>query len=459
MNLPMVGLLHHMGVFRGVDLLADEMALGQHSQVVSLSPELASMDDEQLRRALQVAPDIAREFTVETEAVSDMQKVSTRLEAFGTSSFHSKSWQHSISAGGGMPLIFSVNTNGHWSGTESTGDATENRSEHGHQQRDKVKSRQKMKCYEEPKARINLDHFMLVPSRSFSTAVAAISQELCRSEETNCSNFDSIQELLWTYGYGSHVCPQVVLGGRWTITALYASTEATDKDDVSDMLSKAIDDVSAHARGGGVGASAILDAFQLGGGYSGEDQDGNSTHRHNSNGSRKLEQEAASNSHIRVEQVWTGGSSGLGPDGWRESLDFVKNSNWKVIDRTLARCFGIWTWVDDRPTSEAICQQWVAQLGQMYSSDVAGAIETAALSMPDFPAQEVCQHTQKMRDFTEKAPVFRSRILNAMSTWPLTRDGCRDSDRSFYAAKRPHGPGAASILNTSEIGRTHSAAA
>ncbi|CAE7895739.1 unnamed protein product, partial [Symbiodinium microadriaticum] len=101
----------------------------------------------------------------------------------------------------------------------------------------------------------------------------------------------------------------------------------------------------------------------------------------------------------------------------------------------------------------------VAQLGQMYSSDVAGAIETAALSMPDFPAQEVCQHTQKMRDFTEKAPVFRSRILNAMSTWPLTRDGCRDSDRSFYAAKRPHGPGAASILNTSEIGRTHSTAA
>ncbi|CAE7464838.1 unnamed protein product [Symbiodinium sp. CCMP2592] len=400
MSLPMVGLLHHMGVFRGVDLLADEMALGQHSQVVSLSPELASMDDEQLQRALQVAPDIAMEFTVETEFASDMQKVSTRLEAFGTSSFTSKSWQHSISAGGGMPLIFSVNTNGHWSGTESKGDATENKSEHGHQERDKVKSRQKMKCYEEPKARINLDHFMLVPSRSFSTAVAAISQELCRSESTNCSNFDRIQELLWTYG--SHVCPQVVLGGRWTITAVYTSREATDKDDVSEMLSTAIDKVSAHSRGGGVGASAIFEAFQLGGGYSGEHQDGNSSHNHSSSGSRKLEQEAASQSHIRVEQVWTGGSSGLGPDGWRQSLDSVKNSNWKVIDRTLARCFGIWTWVDDIPTSEAICQQWVAQLGQMYSSDVKGAIETAALSMPDFPAKEVCQHTQKMRDFTDK---------------------------------------------------------
>ena len=41
-----------------------------------------------------------------------------------------------------------------------------------------------------------------------------------------------------------------------------------------------------------------------------------------------------------------------------------------------------------KPGGFDVCSQ-VAQLGQMYSSDVAGAIETAALSMPDFPAQEV----------------------------------------------------------------------
>jgi len=57
-----------------------------------------------------------------------------------------------------------------------------------------------------------------------------------------------------------------------------------------------------------------------------------------------------------VSQEWKGGSSGLAADVWRTSLQ--SSQTWKVIDRYIDSCWGIWRWSDDTEDGKKLCKGW-----------------------------------------------------------------------------------------------------
>ncbi|CAE8654981.1 unnamed protein product [Polarella glacialis] len=153
------------------------------------------------------------------------------------------------------------------------------------------------------------------------------------------------------YNFGTHVCPQALLGGWWRLTASYVSTESHDMVEVEDVTSLAIEDrksrshsLSGSVSGGGAAAS--------GGQSSGTSSDSTRTL---TDGERTALQNAAKTATINVEQSWKGGASGTTPELWRKSL----SSNWKTIDRSVEKCIGVWSFVEDNYTADALCHGWV----------------------------------------------------------------------------------------------------
>ncbi|CAE8632281.1 unnamed protein product [Polarella glacialis] len=157
------------------------------------------------------------------------------------------------------------------------------------------------------------------------------------------------------YNFGTHVCPQALLGGWWRLTASYVSTESHDMVEVEDVTSLAIEDrksrshsLSGSVSGGGAAAS--------GGQSSGTSSDST---RALTDGERTALQNAAKTATINVEQSWKGGASGTTPELWRKSLDYSLSSNWKTIDRSVEKCIGVWSFVEDNYTADALCHGWV----------------------------------------------------------------------------------------------------
>merc|ERR1712048_817998 len=63
-----------------------------------------------------------------------------------------------------------------------------------------------------------------------------------------------------------------------------------------------------------------------------------------SSGSNNLKQDAFASKHTEVRQEWLGGNSGLTVGDWRDSMNM--NSNWRIIDREIDSCIGIWNLLD-----------------------------------------------------------------------------------------------------------------
>jgi hypothetical protein len=68
--------------------------------------------------------------------------------------------------------------------------------------------------------------------------------------------------------------------------------------------------------------------------------------------------EASDTSVMDVSQEWKGGVSGLAPGEWRHSL--LSNSNWKVLDRFVDSCIGIWRFLPDSDATlkGQMCNKW-----------------------------------------------------------------------------------------------------
>ncbi|CAJ1383696.1 unnamed protein product [Effrenium voratum] len=188
------------------------------------------------------------------------------------------------------------------------------------------------------------------------------------------------------FHYGTHVCPQVVLGGWWKVTASFHSAHDQKVVDMSNIVSAALDETEATANqqafsvsgsGSGVSASA-----------SGERQFAKGGASSNSSvlGRRDINRAATKRSTLEVTQEWKGGASGTAPADWRRSLDGTLNSNWRVIDRQVDRCLGVWTWARSKTLRSIMCTRWLelylasAQLSdeemgknwQVVCSDAAG---------------------------------------------------------------------------------------
>ncbi|CAE7224190.1 unnamed protein product [Symbiodinium sp. CCMP2592] len=199
-----------------------------------------------------------------------------------------------------------------------------------------------------------------------------------------------IESLL--FRFGTHVCPQVVLGGWWKLAASYQSTEKHTEVDKSNVLSMAIEKTTvsaaqAHAEGSyGVAAGSAA---------GGTDNAEKVTETTNS-GEREINKDAYKDANIEVTQEWRGGASGTSPADWRRSLDESFNSNWRVIDREIDNCVGVWTWVDDEELRSLICEHWL----ELYH---------ASLGIPNVTEEDrstVCHRDDGFRRMQSSMQIF-----------------------------------------------------
>ncbi|CAE7237128.1 unnamed protein product [Symbiodinium sp. CCMP2592] len=123
------------------------------------------------------------------------------------------------------------------------------------------------------------------------------------------------------FHFGTHVCPEVVLGGWWKVAASYDASEQESLA-VSEALSNAIEEVQKEPR---MGARSTLGAA------------------------------------VQISQQRRGGEaySSTSLQEWRQSLGDAPNVNWRVIDRDLPRCIGIWNWADDDELRSLLCDHWL----------------------------------------------------------------------------------------------------
>merc|ERR1719247_1971559 len=64
---------------------------------------------------------------------------------------------------------------------------------------------------------------------------------------------------------------------------------------------------------------------------------------------------------VEVRDEWKGGISGGTLSEFRKSLSACKSSNWRIIDRNVDQCRGIWSWVPDQRLRVAICTEWAKE--------------------------------------------------------------------------------------------------
>lgn len=95
------------------------------------------------------------------------------------------------------------------------------------------------------------------------------------------------------------------------------------------------------------------------------------------------------NATMQIEQTWKGGAPGVSPADWRRSLDYSMSSNWKVIQRDLTRCIGIWSFVDDPDLGEALCARWIERFME--------AQNLTRTQVPRKIQQAACSTTQNMQ--------------------------------------------------------------
>jgi len=121
---------------------------------------------------------------------------------------------------------------------------------------------------------------------------------------------------------------------------------------IEDAVSRA-QNAQASVSGSGFGVAASS-SFQQ------ESGEAESTRMTFDDGRRSVNMEALEDSVLEVTQEWKGGTSGASVSAWRDSLDESTSSNWRVIDRVIGKCTGLWT-LSRRPyVRQALCDHWLA---------------------------------------------------------------------------------------------------
>jgi len=169
------------------------------------------------------------------------------------------------------------------------------------------------------------------------------------------------------YDYGTHVCPKVTLGGWWRITASYVSTVNEERLDVEQAATSYINNAEAKSWAYDVNAAGQYKGVSGGAAGGQGSSNGKSSGSNTTSGAKEETLIAMKNATMNVQQVWQGGAEGVSPLDWRRSLDEHFNSNWKVIERDLTRCVGLWMFVEDPYLSQALCSTWVTKLLQSYN--------------------------------------------------------------------------------------------
>jgi len=328
-------LIRRNGLLRGV-LISSFAQSTNLQEALQFTPAAAISTEEALGKAVLLQPDAkTAQISMESTSSAKIAKASSMMETFGMSSVNSGSL--GVSAGW-------ASISGSISGSSS--DSTKNKRGRSISTDLNSYSKEFTKSlyYVEPRRLVVVDPALLQPTPALKKAFRDVEQFL----ESNESFGYSINHFF--RDFGTHTCTKAMLGGWWKLTARESAATAQFGMDMAKEASYALE--QAVSLSSSVGAT--LGPSKVGLSFEGTSKEADSESQ-----KAKSESKRASNTSniiTEVTQEWKGGISGLAADVWRNSLD--QSQNWKVIDRYMDSCWGIWRWSDDPQVSKRLCKGW-----------------------------------------------------------------------------------------------------
>lgn len=324
-------LARRTGVFRGVALTKDAKDTNLR-EVLKFKKEILDRGEEELKMRVLLTPDLeTTEGSMESTSSSAIEKANKVISSYGTSAMQSESMSAGLEVDTG---VASANLN--VGSSQESEQSAEGEQAEAQRLSKQSHSYTKTKYYFEPRAVLVADPNILIPTDQFSDAVSKLGSDY------------TIEDLF--QDFGTHTCTKVLLGGWWRITANYKSKSSKASVEMSKAASSAIAEASslsaeASASYGSVSASASYESSEK-------------SRSTQSSSSEQATSSTDSESVLDVYEEWKGGMSGGNELQWRTSLDRKKNSNWKIIDRNVDSCIGIWRWVDNSTLKIEMCQAW-----------------------------------------------------------------------------------------------------
>jgi len=345
-------LIRRNGLFRGLRISKPGQDETNLQEAVQFTPKAVLTGESGLETAIMLTPDLkTSEFILESTSANDMNTASLLMDSYGETSLDSKSSSFSFSFGldlGAVGIPVSANIGGGESKSSKKMEQLSEQDSTRETLNEKSHTYVKSKYFVEPRQMIIVDPQWLQPTPALKQAFHDVNESL-----HNRSKVYSVDHLF--RDFGTHTCTRALLGGWWKITAKYSSKNMHKVLEMKQATSHAIDNVvtesSHHTVGIGFGSIAKFDSSH-------KDEATNEHHEKSERMHNQKEVVTNTDSNIDLMQEWKGGISGLQGETWRGSLDVAVNSNWKIIDRFLGSCRGIWRWVEDDELKSRICEGW-----------------------------------------------------------------------------------------------------
>eukprot|EP00928_Gymnodinium_smaydae_P062110 TRINITY_DN4603_c0_g2_i3.p1 TRINITY_DN4603_c0_g2~~TRINITY_DN4603_c0_g2_i3.p1 ORF type:complete len:1836 (+),score=264.92 TRINITY_DN4603_c0_g2_i3:75-5582(+) len=438
--------VHNQGLLRGrmlaVNSASEFSALDRVVDLTSAMRTLSQSDPSTFQMLVQHTSGMdAKEFVMESEDVAAAQQANKMISSFGASSLQEMDQSFAANAGASfMSASFKV---GMSSGkSEMSSDTSDSRSESSDSTRTSTKTMSQSRYYLEPRMQLVLDRSMLTPDVGFLKESNSIALTLCKERgeqgceqkwaldgtgvsslppsSSICANdmsepkARSVEQDILARNllarFGSHVCPQAVLGGWWKITANLNSASTMSSTAASEATARAIESAS-KSESGAEASAGLGDAFSVGVSSSESETDEEAESSDEASGSASTSEQ--SNFNMQINQSWRGGSTGVSLKDWRDSLSTTRSSEWKVIDRNVDKCIGVWNFMADNYSACAVCEKWL----ELFLADLG----LQKLSVSKQELKESCQSDGLMRGLISKAVGSQDLKQQAELEWKATR--------------------------------------
>lgn len=335
-------LIHKYGLLRGV-LISSVVESTNLQEGLQFTPSAAMSTEDAIVKAVLLAPDEkTAQLSMQSLSSTKIGKASYMMETFGMSSVKSKSFGIS----GNLGIGSSVSISGSYSSSSNESTTKSQGKSASTDLNSFTKEFTKSLYFVEPRQLVVVDPALLQPTPALKRAFRDVKKSL----ESNTSVLYSVNHLF--RDFGTHTCTKALLGGWWKLTAQESTATAQLAMEMAKEASYALEQTVGNSFS--FSASVNVSSVQAGLSIGSTNNRADSQSQEAKSGTKR----ASNHSDIisEISQEWKGGISGLEANIWRKSLD--DSQTWKVIDRYIDSCRGIWLWSDDTEVSKMLCQGW-----------------------------------------------------------------------------------------------------
>lgn len=348
------GMIRKYGLLRGVLVTGATTSTNLH-EALQFTPNAALSTEESLKKALMLQPDEkTAEMTVQSTDSKNVSKVNYMIENFGISSLNSKSFDIGADVNlGAAPVSAAFNFN-----SSDKALTRENRSNKSIEYLTGLtKEYTKTLYFVEPRKLLAVDPALLQPTPALKQAFRKVKRYFESGGKYGYSAVDLFRD------FGTHTCTKALLGGWWKMSVQETTDQAIRGMDMAKHSSYVLEEAVNKLWGLGISANFSKKGNSSEGaapgvtfGISGGGNDQKILDKSKSSSTETKSTLNDTNIMSDVVKEWKGGAGDATVDTWRKSLD--DPVQWKVIDRFIDSCQGIWRWSPNRELSQKICNGW-----------------------------------------------------------------------------------------------------